>query len=151
MVTADATDLPLDKIFLLYQCPTYYFLVSQSMVVIGQTIPSVRPTRRTRNLGPKHTAMIGGIILNNAHTLSAGNFIYARIIMHKPHYYIPDVPMIRLPPAVVTRRSPASEIRRAPRDYTHWICNTPACYDFAWDNHSLVPRPHLRLSRERVW
>ena len=46
MVAADATDLPIDKTFLLYQCPTYYFLVSQSMVVIGQMIPSVRLTRR---------------------------------------------------------------------------------------------------------
>ena len=86
MVTADATDLPLDKIFLLYQCPIYYFLVFQSMVVVGQTIPSIRPTRRTQNLGPKYTAMVVGMILNNAHALSAGNFIYARIIMHKPYF-----------------------------------------------------------------
>ena len=65
----------LDGIFLLYQCPTFYFLVSQSKAAIGQTIPTVTPTRRTRNLARKRTAMIGEMILNNAHVPSTGNFI----------------------------------------------------------------------------
>ena len=67
---------PLDGIFLLYQCPTFYFLVSQSKAAIGQTIPTVTPTRRTRNLARKHTAMIGEIILNNAPDPPAENSIY---------------------------------------------------------------------------
>ena len=67
MVTTDATDLPLDE----------------SMVVIGQTISSVRPKRRTQNLAQKHSDN-WGMILNNAHVPSAGNIIM-REVNCKPH------------------------------------------------------------------
>lgn len=36
------------------------------MAVLGQTIASVIPTRRTRNLARKYTALIGEMILNKS-------------------------------------------------------------------------------------
>ena len=84
MVTADATDLPLKNYLSLL---VFHLLLScfPSMVVIGQTVPSVKLTRRTWHLARKYTAMNGEMIVNNGHVPSDGNFIHARIIMHEPY------------------------------------------------------------------
>ena len=65
------------EIFFLFSDPPKDVLVSQRKVVVGQTILSVKPMRRTRNLAYNYTAMIGEMILNNALVPQAECFIYS--------------------------------------------------------------------------
>ena len=69
------------KIFFFFSDPPKDVLVSPRKAVVGQTILSVKPMRRTRNLAynytAEYTAMIGEMILNNALVPQAECFIYS--------------------------------------------------------------------------